>query len=179
MHASKKLIQADLTKYSGNYQNQLGISVRNKYILMPDLILRSLCPDPTFTDIILEICSQSFINRHILADGDHLYVEHNNTNTFKVTTAVARQLAYLSAIPEYHAWQRSIALFAGAPFATIGGKPWDCPLPKYKLIVTFTVIDAKGIVSFYRIISERPELTIPFRQVTVYLQGKSETLQIV
>ena len=171
----KRLLQPDLSKFEGDYQSQLCIPARNKYFLLSDLIVRSLCPDPAFTEIILEPVSQAFIMRHVFPDGDHLHVDLDNTYNFRVTAAVVRQLAYLAGSPEYRAWQRSVALFAGEALATPGGKPWRCPLPKFKLKVTYSAIDSGGIVPFYRVVNVRPVLDNPFRNATVYIRGKSET----
>lgn len=174
----KRLLQSDLSKFEGNYQSQQCISVRNKYFLLSDLIVRSLCPDPAFTEIILEPASQAFIMRHVFPDGDHLHVELDNTYSYRVTSAVVRQLAYLAGSPEYRAWQRSIALFSGTSLATPGGMPWHCPLPKFKLKVTYSVIETGGVVPFYRVVSAKPVLAIPFKAATVYQRGKSELFKL-
>lgn len=87
----ERLIPADFSGLNGQYQHQQFIKVRNKQIQLADVLLRILCPDPGFSKITLSLLSQSFIFRHVMADGDHLYAELENIYKFRLSRAVAKQ----------------------------------------------------------------------------------------
>lgn len=173
-----RLLQKNLSQFSGNYQAQQCIPVRNKQIQLPDLILRTLCPDPEFVEIVLTPLSQSFILRHVYKSENHIYAEIDDTFSFQITAAIARQLAWLAGSEEYRAWQRSIAIYAGEALSSTDGMPWRCPLPKFDLKVSYSAMSLTEHSPVYRIASSIPVISTPFSKITVFAKGKSQTFQL-
>ncbi|WP_354010098.1 hypothetical protein [Endozoicomonas lisbonensis] len=161
--------------FKGNYYEQRCIQVRNKQVLLADIALRALFPDPGFAEFIFEPLSQSLIMRHIRPDGDHLYVKLDKIYSFRVTTAAVRQFAWMAISPEYRSWQRAVGLFAGEALSSSDGLPWTYPLPKLSLKVTYSSLITPGKALVYRVTRVRPVLSHPFKAVTVYFKDKSET----
>ncbi len=174
----ERLIPADFSGLNGQYQHQQFIKVRNKQIQLADVLLRILCPDPGFSKISLSLLSQSFIFRHVMAEGDHLYAELENIYKFRLSRVVAKQLALLAGCEEYRAWQRSIAIYAGEALASKDGGPWHCPLPEFKVKVNYSPVGSPGAAPVYLVASATPQLSVPFRQLTLYTNGKSRTIQL-
>ncbi|MCW7554030.1 hypothetical protein NX722_15665 [Endozoicomonas gorgoniicola] len=173
-----KLLQPDLSQLHGHYRNQLCIPARNKYISLPDLILKTLCPDPAFTEIILEPISQSFILRQVLKKEDQLFAELDNLYSLRVNAATARQLAWLAGSSEYRAWARSIAIYAGEALISPEGKPWQCPLPDFKLKVDYSVIKSPGAALVYGINRISPVLGMKYKKITLYRSNRQETFTL-
>ena len=174
----RKLLQADLSGFIGDYCQQGCIKVRDKQILVTELIIRALCPDPGFGKIMLSLLSESFLFRHIMSDGDHLHVELDNIFTFRITAVVARHLAWLASNEEYRNWHESIVLYAGDALASAAGKPWQCSLPDFKLKLTYSVVESPGWNPVYRVDSVLPVLAKPYRKITIYLKQKAQTFAL-
>ncbi len=173
-----KLMQSDLSPLQGNYRNQLCVQVRNKYVSLPDLILRTLCPDPAFTEIILEPASQSFILRRVMKKEDQLFAELDNLYSLRVNAATAKQLAWLVASSEYRAWARSIAIYAGEALVSSEGMPWQCPLPSFRLKVDYSPINSPGIALVYGISRVTPVLDMKYKKITLYRKSSQETFSL-
>ena len=100
----RRLLQTDFTKFQGQYHKQHCIKVRNKQIQLVDLMLRTFCPDPEFGKVALTLLSKSFLFKNVRQDNDHLYIELDGIFTFRITTAVARQLALMAGNEDYRNW---------------------------------------------------------------------------
>lgn len=170
-----KLLEANLSGFQGQYYQQLCIKVRNKQLLLTDIALRALFPDPGFTEFIFDPLSQSMIMSHIRPDGDHLYVVLDNIYSFRVTTAAARQFAWMAVSPEYRSWQRAVGLHASEALSSSDGLRWDYPPPNFELKVTYSSLVSPGRALVYRATKVRPALSHPFKAVTIYFKEKSET----
>ena len=174
----RKLLQMDVSKLQGNYQKQKCIKVRNKQILLADLLIRALCPDPGFGKIILTLLSERFIFKHIYKEQDLLFVELSGIFPLRITHATARQLARLAGSPEYHDWQASIAFSAGEILSSSEGGAWDSPVPDFNLEVTYSALSWPESAPYYRVAQVTPKLTLPFKTITIYNKGKGETFPI-
>ncbi|MTI11857.1 hypothetical protein [Sansalvadorimonas verongulae] len=175
----RRLLQADLASFEGQYDKQACIKIRNKHIQLTDIMLRTLCPAPEFGKIVLTLLGQSFIFRHVLRETDHIYVEVDGMYPFKITTAVARQLAFIAGSEEYRAWYRGISIHAGQMLASQSGLPPSWPTPNFKVNVQYTSINnAPKNTPFYQVIHAVPDLALPYKKITVYLKSQSETFLI-
>ncbi|OED49840.1 hypothetical protein ACH42_01605 [Endozoicomonas sp. (ex Bugula neritina AB1)] len=173
----RKLLQVDLTAFKGQYHKQHCVQVRNKQIQLVDILLRTFCPDPEFGKVALTLMSKAFMFKRVREDEDHLYIELDGIFSFRITTAVARQLALMAANEEYRNWHTSIAFSAGETLASEDGGAWCCKLPNFPLKVTYSTLESPGANPFYRVASVRPQLAMPGK-VTVYLKDKSETFRV-
>lgn len=168
----RKFWHSEIKKLQGGYQQQLSTSVRNKQILLPDLLLKTLCPAAEFTKIALELCAQSILFLHVLAEGTHLHIELDKLFNIPKFTATARQLAWLASDEYYRSWHRSLAMYAGEALASPEGKPWRCPLPQFKFKVDYTVTESPSYAPYYRVFSARPNLPMPYTHLTFHVHGK-------
>ncbi|MCW7556372.1 hypothetical protein NX722_27810 [Endozoicomonas gorgoniicola] len=173
----RRLLQTDFTQFQGQYHKQYCVKVRNKSIQLVDVMLRTFCPDPEFGKVALTLLSKSFIFKNVRQDNNHLYIELDGVFSFRITTAVARQLALMATCEEYRHWHTGIAFSAGEALTCDEGMPWRCKLPDFPLKVTYSPLDSSGVSPFYRVASVRPQLALPGK-VTVYLKDKSEVFSI-
>ena len=179
MELPKKLLQTDFSKFEGQYHKQPCIKVRNKQIQLVDILIRALCPDPEFGKVVLTMLSESFIFNHVFADRDQLCVELSGIYTFRITHAVARRLALLAGNEEYRNWHRGIIFGAGEALASQEGCPWRYQLPeKFKLEVTYSVLDSPCATPFYRTTCVTPTLELPYKTITIYVKNKSEVFRL-
>ena len=174
----ERLIPCKFSGLQGGYQNQQFIKVRNKQLLLSDVLIRLLCPDPAFGKITLNILSQAFIFRNTMADDDHLHVELENIYPFHLSRAVARQLILLAGSEDYKDWQRGVAIYAGEALASSDGGPWHCPLPDFKVRVHYAPVNSRGSAPVYPVARAVPELSVPFRKLTIHSKGRSQTIRL-
>ena len=174
----RKLLQDDRSKFKGQYHKQPCVQVRNKQIQLSDIMLRTFCPDPEFGKVALTALSQSFIFKHVREEGDQLFVELEGIFDFRVTSAVARQLALPAGSEDYRNWHKGIVFSAGEALASSEGMPWTCELPTFPLKVTYSVLESPGAAPFYRVVKVRPDLELSYRTITVYLKDKSEAFRL-
>ena len=174
---SRRLLQVDFTQFQGQYHKQHCVKVRNKSIQLVDIMLRTFCPDPEFGKVALTLLSKSFIFKSVRQDNEHLYIQLDGVFSFRITTAVATQLALMAINEEYRNWHTGIAFSAGEALASEEGMPWLCELPDFPLKVTYSPLDSSGVSPFYRVASVRPQLALPGK-VKVYLKDKSEVFSI-